>query len=67
VYKVIVPERATLGLTLHKNSAPTVDQLTLTCNGAVSKETRSYVKKWLLEAIALTNSKGDGYSGDSTI
>jgi len=39
----------------------------MTCNGAVSKETRSYVKKWLLEAIALTNSKGGGYSGDSTI
>jgi len=53
VYKVIVPERATLGLKLHKNSAPTVDQLTMTCNGAVSKETRSYVEQWLLKSMPL--------------
>jgi len=54
VYKVVIPERATLGLQLHKNSPPTVDQLLLNCNQSVSKETRSHIDKWLLKSIAET-------------
>jgi len=53
VYKILLPERATLGLRLHKNGPPTIDQLLLSCNENVSRKTRKQVKKWLREAIAL--------------
>ncbi len=52
VYKVIAPERATLGLKLYKNSPPSINQLLLSCNKSVSIETQQLVEQWLLNALA---------------
>lgn len=49
VYKVLSPERATLGLKIGRVGQPQVDQLLLSSNGKVSDETRLMVQCWLDE------------------
>jgi len=47
VYKVIEPERATLGLWIFDDCPPELDQLFLENNQDVSSMTRKYVLEWL--------------------
>lgn len=47
VYKVLLPERATLGLRIKSGQKPRIDQLVLDQNGIVSPETKLMVERWL--------------------
>ena len=47
IYKVLSPERATLGLTLVSGQKPKLDQLFLRRNAEVSDKTKSVVMDWL--------------------
>jgi len=47
VYRVLTPERATLGLALHKELPPSIDQVLLSWNKPVSKETRNMIESWM--------------------
>jgi len=47
VYKILEPERATLGLKLKNGCFQSVDQIKLCCNDIVSKETLALVDEWL--------------------
>lgn len=49
VYKVLLPERATLGLNIRSDGRPKLDQIRLARNGTVSDETRLMVESWLNE------------------
>jgi hypothetical protein len=46
VYKVLAPQRATLGILFEKNGKKKIDQLRLACNTAPSEETYAAVEKW---------------------
>jgi len=50
VYRVLTPERATLGLNLHEALPPSIDQILLSCNKPVSKETRNVIEAWITNA-----------------
>ncbi len=50
VYRVLQPERCTLGLTLTPGIRPRIDQLKGYRNGSVDPETRAMVQAWLAEA-----------------
>jgi len=50
-YRVIYPQRATLGLVLKKGFKPQLDQLKLKSNQRVSEETSRYVLQWLAKSI----------------
>jgi len=50
VYRVLAPERATLGVTLRKNLPPSIDQFLLSWNKPVSKETRNVIESWMANA-----------------
>ena len=56
VYKVLIPERATLGLKVKKNSPVVIDQLMLACNIAPSPKTHDHVNKWLKHLSAHNSS-----------
>ena len=50
VYKVLAPERATLGVELHENCPPSVDQLVSHCNDPVKFETMyDRIHHWLYD------------------
>jgi hypothetical protein len=54
-YKVIYPERATLGL-VKKNNDWQIDQIQLRCNGQPSEQTIIHVKNWFYENSSVYNS-----------
>jgi len=47
VYKILIPERATLGLRIESGQKPQIDQLVLERNESVSAETKLIVESWL--------------------
>jgi hypothetical protein len=51
VYRVLHPERATLGLSLSRTSPPRIDQLKGYRNEPVSEETQRFVLDWLEQAL----------------
>lgn len=48
VYRILQPERATLGIRLNKKMPPTINQLFLSWNKPVSRKTRTSIDSWLL-------------------
>lgn len=52
-YKVLEPERATLGLRIIKGSGYSIDQIYMKFNGAVSADTRAAVSDWLNNAVIM--------------
>jgi len=52
-YQIHHPERATIGIHLHNQDAPVIDQIKLICNGAVSQETQNTIEEWLANALVV--------------
>lgn len=52
VYKVLTPERATLGLRIKKDSQIVIDQFLLACNASPSPETYDHINEWLNRVLA---------------
>jgi len=49
-YQIHYPERATIGIHLHNQDAPVIDQIKLICNRSVSQETQKTIEEWLASA-----------------